>query len=112
MTPEADDTGAAPWFRIWHGNSQRRHYLNSLADLLGLVEEQHRHRLAGREITEADAAAIRRAVVWIDSEGGVHVENWSSRWLTKKRVSAVVQIAIEAHDSLSHLSRPAERPSQ
>lgn len=103
---EVEYTGTAPWFHIWHGNSQRRHYLNNLADLLGLVEDRHLHRLAGREISPVDAEAIRRAVVWVGSDGRLHVDNWSSRWLKKKHVSVVVQMAIDAHDSLPHVPRP------
>lgn len=105
MSADQDYTGAAPLLHVWHGNAETRYYLDNLADLIGLGETERGSTLAGQEVTYLDLRVIRQAVIWVDQRG-VHVENWTSRWLSKRRVRAVVERALEAHDSLPHLRRP------
>jgi hypothetical protein len=90
------------------GRGERRRYVNGWETLIGLeVERYNTGNISSAwlqdgpsrtYISNAEASRLLVGKIWVDDEGGVHVNNWSARKVDVETVRKAVKAALAAGD--------------
>lgn len=82
-----------------------RLYVQNVAEVIGLDIDRYKSgnisgaTLGGETISNADAGRMADARVWIDADGGAHVDNWTARAMSAETVAELVAQAWTAQNA-------------